>query len=497
MRKTTFILCLLLSQIICVAQEKSSHIKLTLTEAIRHAAENSLSSKSYAMQYLTSYWAYRSYKASRKPSLKLSTTPVSYYRYLTKRYDSQNDIDIFREQKLWQTSGSLSLSQAFTPLGGVIYIESDLEFLRNFGASTYNQFSAVPIRIGYTHSILGYNEYKWEKQIEPQRYEVAMKEYVYNREQLSINIAALFFQVAQCKMQYDLAEKQSASADTLYIIGKKRYDLALLTKQSLLSLQLDIVNAKKNLASAKSNLSRAAFQLATHLGIPTNTIIEAELTETPYLPEIDTNKAIELLRANGYEWAKQEQTILQAEQNVDKTKKQSRFNASLTASVGFNQQSAELSNAWKDPLRQDIISLNLSIPLIDWGQGRGQRQMAQTNLTLAQLQARQHREQQEQELLLLIEDLKLSYDFISSSYEAMKIAEDSYTESIRQFIAGATDIASLSIAESKQSSAVTAYVGSLAQFWSNYFKLRSLTLYDWQLNIPLIEVIDFDTLIAQ
>lgn len=497
MKNIIVILCLILSPMTCSAQDSNTHIKLTLSEAIRYAAENSLSSKSYAMQYLTSYWAYRSYKASRKPSLRLNTTPISYYRYLTKRYDSQNDIDIFREQKSWQSSGSLSLSQAFTPIGGVFYVESDLEFLRNFGVSTYNQFSTVPIRIGYTHSLLGYNEYKWEKRTEPQRYEVAMKEYVYNREQLSIEVASLFFQVAQCKMQYELAEKQLASADTLYTIGKKRFDLALLTKQSLLSLKLDIVNAKKNLASAKSNLSRAVFQLATRLGIPTNTMIEADLSEMPFLPEINSNKAIELMRANGYNWAKQEQTILQAELNLDKTNKQSRFNASLTASVGFNQQSDKLSTSWKDPLRQDIISLNLSIPLIDWGQGRGKRQMAKTSLTLAQLQTQQNREQQEQDILLLIEDLNISYEFISSSYEAMKIAEDSYAESIRLFIAGASDIASLSIAESKQTSAVTAYVNSLAQFWNNYFRLRSLTLYDWQLNIPLIEVVDFDSIIAQ
>ncbi|MCQ2215574.1 MAG: TolC family protein [Bacteroidales bacterium] len=496
MKHLRVILYLILIPIICAAQDNSTQVKLTLSEAIRCAAQSSLSSKGYAMQYLTSYWSYRYYKASRKPSLSLHTNPVSYYRYLTKRYDSQNDIDIFREQKSWQSSGALSITQAFTPIGGVFYVESDLEFLRNFGSSTYNQFSTIPVRIGYTHSLLGYNEYKWEKRIEPQRYEVAMKEYIYNHEQLSINVASLFFQVAQCKMQCDLAEKQLASADTLYSIGKKRYDLALLTKQSLLSLKLDIVNSKKNLASAKSNLSRAVFQLATLIGIPTNTNIEADLSETPFLPEINSSKAIELMRANGYNWAKQEQTILQAEQNLDKTNKQSRFKASLTASVGFNQQSDNLSKSWKDPLRQDIISLDISIPLIDWGQGKGQRQIAKTNLTLTQIQTQQSREQQEQELLLLIEDLDLSYNFISSSYEAMKIAEESYAEAIRLFIAGASDIASLSIAESKQSSAVTAYVNSLAQFWNNYFKLRSLTLYDWQLDIPLIDVVDFDSIVT-
>ncbi len=489
---------ILLIIVVCVysihiySQEK---YVLTLSDAIAYATKNSLSSKSYDMQYLASYWNYRSYKASRLPSLKLNTTPVSYYRYLAKRYDSQNNMDVFREQRSWQSSGGLTLTQAFTPLGGNFYVESDLDFLRNFGASTYNQFSTVPIRIGYTHNILGYNEYKWEKLIEPKRFEKAMKEYVYNREQMSITVSSLFFQLAQSKMAYELAEKQLVSADTLYSIGQKRFDLALLTKQSLLSLKLDVVNAKNALSSAKSQLSRSMFQLASFLSLPTDSEIEVSLSDEAYLPDVAISKALELMHANSYIMAEQENAVLEAKQNADRVKKQSRFNASLTASVGFNQQSDELSKAWKEPLRQDIVSLSVSIPLLDWGQSRGQRQMAKTNLALAELKVQQSKQSQDQELMLLVDDLKLNYDYIASSREALKIAEESYDESVRLFISGASDIATLSIAESRRSNAVNAYVGTLANFWGNFYKLRSMTMYDWVLGIPLIDVVNFDELV--
>ncbi len=49
------------------------------------------------------------------------------------------------------------------------------------------------------------------------------------------------------------------------------------------------------------------------------------------------------------------------------TKKESRFNASFNASVGFNAVADELGDAYRHPLQQDLVSVSVSIPLIDWG----------------------------------------------------------------------------------------------------------------------------------
>ena len=43
----------------------------------------------------------------------------------------------------------------------------------------------------------------------------------------------------------------------------------------------------------------------------------------------------------------QRQNILEAEQNVNKTKVESRFNASLNASVGFNQVADKFGDAYR------------------------------------------------------------------------------------------------------------------------------------------------------
>ncbi len=133
---------------------------LDLQEAIRIAADSSLPAYKYRHQLEASYWEFRSYKAERLPSLSLSVTPAEYYRYLTKRYDSASDIDVYRQQQAFTSSAALSLTQNFDPLGGHFYVTASLERLRNYGASDYTQFSSVPVKIGYANTLLGYNEHR-------------------------------------------------------------------------------------------------------------------------------------------------------------------------------------------------------------------------------------------------------------------------------------------------------------------------------------------------
>ena len=160
-------------------------ITLDLQRVIAMASDSSLTAFRNKNMYLASYWTYRSYKAERLPSLALNLTPANYYRSLVSRYDSYSDMDVYRSQRSYSASGALSLSQNFDPLGGTFYVETSLDYLRYFGATTSTQFSAVPVIIGYRHSMFGYNEFKWDKKIEPMKFEKAKLEYLYNTESLA------------------------------------------------------------------------------------------------------------------------------------------------------------------------------------------------------------------------------------------------------------------------------------------------------------------------
>lgn len=156
--------------------------------------------------------------------------------------------------------------------------------------------------------------------------------------------------------EYDLAKENVASTDTLYQTGQERHKIASINKAELLTLKLDAVNARNTLQNAEISLKRAMFSLASFLNFDKNTEIRLNLPGRPKDMHISVDEALTLARENNPKFLDTKQQVLEAEQQVDKTKKEAMFNASINASIGFNQVATKLSDAYRDPLQQDMVS---------------------------------------------------------------------------------------------------------------------------------------------
>ena len=454
-------------------------IKLNLKRTIELANDSSLSAFRYQNMYLSGYWEYRTYKANRLPSLTLNLMPAQYYRYITQRYDSNTDMDVYREQQMFSAGGGLSIKQNFDLLGGTFYIDSDLEYMRNFGETKSTQFSSVPFRIGYSQSLLGYNPFRWDRKIEPLKFEKVKKEFIYNTEVVSEEAVTYFFNLAMAQADYQLAKENVASTDTLYSIGLQRHKIAAISRADLLTLQLDKVNARNTLENAQIALKRAMFALASFLNMDKNTQIELDMPGRPQAMEIPVDEALAKAKANNPEFLQQQQNVLEAERDVNRTRIESRFNASLNASVGFNQVADNFKDAYRKPLQQDLVSISVSIPLIDWGVRKGKYNMAKNNLNVVTIAARQEELKLEEEVTMTVSDFNIQQRLINSAEEALDLAILAYEQTRQRFIIGKADVNSLTLALNRQQEAQKNYLASLQNYWMNYYKIRKLTLHDF------------------
>ena len=407
------------------------------------AAQSSLSAFRYQNMYLSGYWEYRTYKANRLPSLTLNLMPAQYYRYITQRYDSEQNVDVYREQQMFSATGGLSLAQNFDWLGGTFYVDTELDFMRNFGDTKSTQFSTVPFRIGYQQDLLGYNAFRWDRKIEPLKFEKAKKQFVYNTEEVSEEAVNYFFNLAMAQADYKLAKDNLVSTDTLYAIGVQRHKIAAISQADLLTLKLDRVNARNTFRNAEISLKRAMSALATFLNLDKDTHLELVLPARPRHVEIMADDALARARENNPTYLEQRQNVLEAERDVDKTKKESRFNASFNASVGFNQVAGNLRSAYRDLLQQDLVSVSVSIPLVDWGVRKGKYNMARNNLNVVKIAARQEEISLEEDVVMTVSDFNVQQDLVNSAEEALELAELAYDQTRRRFIIGQADINSL------------------------------------------------------
>lgn len=484
---------ILLLLVLCGAGVQAQQVlRLDLKRTIALANDSSLSAFRYQNMYLSGYWEYRSYKAARLPSLSLNLTPAQYYRYITQRYDSQADVDVYREQQMFSATAGLSLVQNFDLLGGTFYVDTQLDYLRNFGDVNSTQFSTVPFRIGYQQDLLGFNAFRWDQKIEPLKFEKVKKQFIYNSESVSEEAVNYFFSLAMAQADYRLAEDNLATADTLYAIGEQRQKIAAISQADLLTLKLDKVNARNTLKNAEITRKRAMSALATFLNLDKNTYIEIDLPSRPRYVDIPTDRALLLAKENNPTYLEQRQNVLEAEREVDRTKKESRFNASVNASVGFNQVADNLGAAYRNLLQQDLVSLTVSIPLVDWGVRKGKYNMARNNLNVVKIAARQEEISLEEDVMMTVSDFNVQQDLIASASEALDLAELAYDQTRRRFIIGKADISSLTLSLNRQQEAQKNYIQALQNYWLNYYKIRKLTLHDFESGMSLSDRFDFD-----
>ncbi|MGM9759715.1 MAG: TolC family protein [Parabacteroides sp.] len=489
MKQLILYICLL----VCgtIRTQGQAPVILSLDKTIALAADSSLQAFRNRNLYLAGYWQFRSYRAERLPSLTLNLTPAQYYRDITKRYDSGDDMDVYRKQQSFYAGGSLEIMQNFDLLGGSFYIDSDLGYMRYFGANTYSQYTTVPIRIGYRQELVGYNPFRWQRKIEPLKYEKAKKELLYNIEAVSEEATNHFFTLAMAQAEYDLAKENAASTDTLYRTGQERHKIASISKADLLTLRLDAVNAKNTLHNAEIALQRAMFSLASFLNFDKQTKIWLRLPGKPRHMEIPVDQALTMAKANNPTYLGLQQQILEAQQEVDRTKKEAMFNAAFSASIGFNQVAGNLKDAYRNPLQQDLVSVSISIPLVDWGVRKGRHNVAKNNLGVTQISARQTEVSLEEDVIMTVGDFNIQQDQIASAEEALDLAVMAYQETKQRFMIGKADINSLTLSLNRQQEAQRNYISALQNYWLSYYKLRKLTLHDFETGVSLADEFDY------
>ncbi|QDW24348.1 TolC family protein [Pedobacter sp. KBS0701] len=471
------------------AQEKV--IRLDLQKTVQIASDSSLATFRAKNGYMASYWEYQSFKADRLPSLSLNMTPIAYNRDYVRRYDSGLNIDVYRRQQALYSFGNLAVKQNLDVTGGTFFIDSELGYLRNFGAFAANQYTSVPIRIGYRQDLFGYNPYKWEKKLAPQKFERAKKALLQDIQQIAETAAEYFFTLAMANAEYSLAKEILNNSDTLFKIGSERFKIAAIGKSDLLTLKLDLVNARNNLQTAEINHKRSMFALATYLNLEKNTKIEVVLPDMPTLKIIDVNQAVQLAKRNNVTYLQSEQQVVEAEQNVNKAKIESNFNLGISASLGFNQVSETFNKAYRNPQQQSIISLNLSVPIVDWGVRKGRYNMARNNLNISKINARESEIRLEEDVTMTINDLNIQRTLIETSSEAMELSKTVYEQTRERFIIGKVDLNNLVLAGNRRQETQRNYILSIKNYWQSYFRIRKFTLFDYDSNRELMEAFEW------
>ncbi len=269
------------------------------------------------------------------PRLLFQVLPLISVTGLKKYIIHGTDEYIYIPKNTVSNLGTLSLSQNIGPTGTVISLRSDLTLFRDIAKDLPTNYITNPVSIDITQPIRKYNTLKWQKKIEPVRYNAARKTYLANIEGVHLSAVMNFFSLALAQINKQIAEMNYSNADTLYRIAQGRYDLGTIAEDELLQMQLSWLNAETARKQADMNLRDREIRLRSFLGYNENVRLELIVpTEIPDL-QVEMKEVLDLALENNPDLLQQQINVLNAQSNAAQAKAEKGLNASLTASFGF------------------------------------------------------------------------------------------------------------------------------------------------------------------
>ncbi len=457
--------------------------KLTFGDVIKLAEEQSPNALIAKHRFRASYWQYRSFKAQYLPSLRLSGTTPDFNNSLQRQF-KDSTFKYFQTNNV-NNLGSLSLSQNIGPTGTVISLRSDLTLEKDLKSNTPIDYVTTPISINITQPIRSFNALKWDKKIEPKRYEQAKKAYLAGIENVHQQAVMNFFSLALAQINQQIAEMNYSNADTLWRIAQGRYTLGTIAEDELLQMQLSWLNSETARKQASMNLRDREIRLRSFLGFNDQVRLELSIpTEIPSL-QVATQEVFDLAMSNNPEILTQQLTLLSAQESVAQAKAARGLNATLTGSLGLNQQNIVFADAYQNLNNSQRVRLQFSVPILDWGQGKGRYKMAQSSLELAQVQSEQAIIDFQQNLSLDVEQFNLQAAQVGIAAKSDTVAMKRYEVTKQRFLIGKIAVLDLNDADSRKDQNKRAYIQSLQNYWNYFYNLRALTLYDFINRKPL------------
>jgi hypothetical protein len=461
--------------------------RLTFEDVIKLSETQSPNALMAKHKYRSSYWSYRTFLANYRPSLTLTGTTPDYSNAIDKVYNSGTGTYEYKATNTLSDVASLSLSQNIGFTGGTIALNSDLTLYNDLSSGTTHQYITSPVNISLSQPLFKYNSLKWQKKTEPLKYDEAMKTYLGSMEDVHLSAVSNFFGLALAQINKQIAITNYANSDTLWQIAKGRYDLGTIAENELLQMQLSWLNAQTSEKQADMNLRDKEIRLKSFLGITDNNV-KLELiipSEIPAL-QVDKQEVYDLAMANNPDIVTYQLSVVTAQSNLAQNKGEKGFKATLTGSYGLRDQDRDFQLAYSDPNKTQKVKLSFTLPILDWGLGRGKVRMGQSSLELAEVQAAQNLTDFAQTLYLDVEEFNLQASQVAIAAKSDTVGQKLYAVTKARFMIGKVDVTELNNADTDKDTNRRSYIQAVQNYWNYFYTIRNLALYDFVAKKPIV-----------
>jgi len=459
-------------------QVANDTLRLSLREVVTMAKEKSIASRQASTVKETKYWQWRTYRSNYEPQLSLSGNLPGYSKTFTQVLQPDGTIQ-FQPIHNDNSSLNLSFSQSIAATGGTIYGTTQLQRFDDFDRNNI-LYNGVPYGIGYSQPLWQFNSLKWDKKIEPLKFDESKQAFIESMEQISFTASGYFFDLLLAQVNLQVAETNLLNTQNIQRIANEKLNLGKISKNEILQLQLEQLKARKAVGMAKRDMQIATLNLRSYTGLASTDRIVLELPAATIDMKVATEKVLGEAFENRSDAIAFTRRMAEARRDVAKARGQNGLNANLTANLGYSKSAATIEKIYHNPQDQQLVLLNFVIPILDWGRSKSRTKTAQANQQLIMYTVEQDKQIFTQQIVTQVTLFDMMRDQVVLTAEADSIASEKFQIAKDRYVLGNLSITDLSIAFQEKDQAKRDYISALRDFWGSYYQLRYLSLYDFE-----------------
>ncbi|MBQ3630713.1 MAG: TolC family protein, partial [Prevotella sp.] len=452
-------------------------IRLTLDDCIAMARRQSIDAAVALGELRSAYWQWRSYRADLLPEVSLSGTAPSW----NKRYSSYQQADgslSFVRNDYLGLDGAVNITQKLWPTGGTLSVESSLDYLHQSGSGgSGNQFMSLPVAVTLSQPLFSVNHLKWNRRIEPLRYREAQARFLTETEQVAMQAISLYFGLLLAGEQVNISKQNLQTAEKLYEVAQAKRRMGTISENDVLQLRLDVLTARSALTNSESNRQTRQFALRSFLDVEAD--IDPIMPENLPLPSLGregqgVGLSYEDVLAHALRNNALATTMRRRQMEADYAVASARANRqsiNLYAQLGYTGTGENMNSAYRNLLSNEVVSVGITVPLLDWGKRKGQRRLAESNRDIIQGQLRQQSQDFRQDIFILTEQFNNPAEQLRIACEADTIARRRYHTNVETFKIGSISTLELSSAQTAKDQARQNRIQQLFNYWYYYYQL--------------------------
>lgn len=452
---------------------------ISLEEAIRLAREQSLDALVAKSELRAAYWQYRNYKADLLPNVKLSGTVPSFNRTLssylkedgTYKYVSSNSISERLE---------LSVTQNIPLTGGQLSLQSQVERVDQLDGEKLTEYMSVPFNVVLSQPLITSNPLRWSMRIEPEKYKQARQQFAVSMEEVAAQAISYYFDLLLAMINVDIDKQNLKNSEKLMQIAEGKRERGMISDNDVMQLKLNYLNASSSLIQTEQAYEQKMFALRNFLGYNDRVVLIPDVPgECPAI-EVTFKHVMELANRNNpfrYEVACR---MLEARKLVAQAKASRGFQADIYASIGFTGSDRTFKDTYSNLRNRESVSLSVSIPILNWGKGRGQVELARSQAEITRVQMEKRTLNFEQDVMTAVKQYQEQNRLNEIVRLADTVARKRYKTAYETFVLGQISVLDLNAAQAEQDNARRSYISQLYSSWMYFYTLRGLTLYDFE-----------------